>query len=465
MALGGSKAGGPTLFGLPAKHVSLVSLCFQNSALILVMHYSRIMPQEGDHRYFASTAVFLSEVLKGSLCLACCVAETSQTLAPSTPNSVIFEQIYNSVFSGDGWKLIVPAVLYTLQNTLQYVAVGNLDAVHFQVLSQFKILAAAVFSVIILRRTIGPKRWLALLILTLGVSVVCLPHEDAPSTSDIFHHSSDHFFPRTVNELGQSAAKRAARVAQHLTKRDIFGFDNDLEKRANPYPELHEEIPAASENNYTVGLVAALVAAASSGLAGVYFEKMLKESASVSIWTRNVQLSFYSLFPALFLGVFVKDGAEMREHGFFDGYNWVVWVAIILQAMGGVLSSLCINYADNIAKNFAASISIVVSFVFSVLFFHFVFGPTFVIGTGFVMFATYLYSRPDRKSRPPPISIAKYEKPMIDPAYTPRNSGHRLTLDPLDAIRGLQGLSTSRPASPMLHHHRIPSERTKDRGD
>jgi UDP-sugar transporter A1/2/3 len=229
----------------------------------------------------------------------------------------------------------------------------------------------------ILRRTIGPKRWLALLILTLGVSVVCLPHEDAPSTTNMFHHSSDHFFPRSVNELGQSAAKRAARVAQHLTKR-AFGepLNNDPVKRTTTFPELHEEIPSASENNYTVGLVAALVAAASSGLAGVYFEKMLKESATVSIWTRNVQLSFYSLFPALFLGVFVKDGAEMREHGFFDGYNWVVWVAIVLQAMGGVLSSLCINYADNIAKNFASSISIVVSFVFSVLFFHFVFGPT-----------------------------------------------------------------------------------------
>lgn len=233
----------------------------------------------------------------------------------------------------------------------------------------------------ILRRTIGPKRWLALLILTLGVSIVCLPHEDAPSTTNIFHHSSDHFFPRSANELGQSAAKRAARVAQHLTKRAVHGFDHVLGKRATTFPDLHEEdaaaaAAAAAASNYTVGLVAALVAAASSGLAGVYFEKMLKESASVSIWTRNVQLSFYSLFPALFLGVFVKDGAEVREHGFFDGYNWVVWVAIVLQAMGGVLSSLCINYADNIAKNFASSISIVVSFVFSVIFFHFVFGPT-----------------------------------------------------------------------------------------
>jgi UDP-sugar transporter A1/2/3 len=44
-----------------------------------------------------------------------------------------------SVFSGDGWKLAIPAALYTLQNSLQYIAVSNLDAVHFQVLYQLKV--------------------------------------------------------------------------------------------------------------------------------------------------------------------------------------------------------------------------------------------------------------------------------------------------------------------------------------
>jgi UDP-galactose transporter len=84
-----------------------------------------------------------------------------------------------------------------------------------------------------------------------------------------------------------------------------------------------------------------------------------------------VQLSFYSLFPALIFGVFLKDGEEIAKNGFFDGYNAVVWTAIVLQAGGGVLVAMCINYADNIAKNFATSISIVLSFLFSVWFFEF----------------------------------------------------------------------------------------------
>lgn len=114
-------------------------LTFQNSALILIMHYSRVMTPNGDHRYFASTAVFLTEVIKLAISLTFAIYEASRSLAPSTPATVLFEQIYNSVFSGDGWKLAIPAALYTYQNTLQYVAIGNLDPIHFQILYQLKV--------------------------------------------------------------------------------------------------------------------------------------------------------------------------------------------------------------------------------------------------------------------------------------------------------------------------------------
>jgi len=103
------------------------------------MHYSRIMTPPGDHRYFASTAVLLNEVIKLAISLTFSMHEVSRSLAPQTPVAVIFEQIYNQVFSGDSWKLAIPAVLYTYENTLQYVALSNLDAVHFQVLYQLKV--------------------------------------------------------------------------------------------------------------------------------------------------------------------------------------------------------------------------------------------------------------------------------------------------------------------------------------
>lgn len=124
--------------------------------------------------------------------------------------------------------------------------------------------------------------------------------------------------------------------------------------------------------DYSVGLTSVLVAASVSGLTGVYFEKLLKESPTqASVWIRNVQLSFYSLFAALLGGVIWQDGSGIREHGFFEGYNWVVWSAVILQAAGGLIGSVVIRDADNIVKSFATGISIVVSFLISVFVFNF----------------------------------------------------------------------------------------------
>jgi UDP-sugar transporter A1/2/3 len=124
--------------------------------------------------------------------------------------------------------------------------------------------------------------------------------------------------------------------------------------------------------NYSVGLVSVLVAATVSGLTGVYFEKLLKESPTqASVWIRNVQLSFYSIFAAGLGGVIWQDGEGISEHGFFEGYNWVVWSAVVLQAAGGMLASVVIRDTDNIVKNFATSISIVISFLISIMLFQF----------------------------------------------------------------------------------------------
>lgn len=182
-----------------------------------------------------------------------------------------------------------------------------------------------------------------------------------------------------MHELGHSAAN-VAEAAIHLTRRGLIGLGSELTRRSATYEGIQDDLQGhVPSMNYSVGVTAVLVSAAVSGLTGVYFEKVLKDSAStphVSVWIRNIQLSFYSLFPALIFGVIMNDGAEIAKHGFFDGYNAFVWATIVLQASGGVLASICINYADNIAKNFATSISIVVSFVFSVWFFELAITPS-----------------------------------------------------------------------------------------
>lgn len=224
-----------------------------------------------------------------------------------------------------------------------------------------QILATAIFTVTLLRRPIGMKRWLALILLTMGVAIASLPQSGTPLDDKLlFHDSSDHYYPRSAHELGQ-AANGAGEVNHHLSKRSATyeGIQDD---------EFVDTMVASL--NYSLGVTAVLVAATVSALTGVYFEKVLKDSPTpASIWTRNVQLSFYSLFPAFFVGVVYKDGADIARHGFFDGYNWIVWTAIVFHAVNGILTSLVINYADNIAKTFSTSFSILISIVFSLQFF------------------------------------------------------------------------------------------------
>lgn len=205
-----------------------------------------------------------------------------------------------------------------------------------------------------------------MLLLTIGVAVVQLPAAEPEFA--LQNDQSESHFPRSSHELGQ-LTNGAAEVARELTKRGVEG----LVKRSATYEGIQEDEGLVGPvMNYSLGLTAVLAAALISGLTGVYFEKVLKESTThVTVWTRNVQLSFYSLFPSLLVGVIFMDGSEVVKNGFFDGYNAVVWTGVVFQALGGILVAMCINYADNIAKNFATSISIILSFLISVFFFEF----------------------------------------------------------------------------------------------
>lgn len=362
MAVEGSRSFG----GLSMKHLSLFTLTFQNSMLILVMHYSRIMPLTDGMRYYTSTAVLLNEVIKLVISASVALYEIRANLPSGASNIALLQALISSVFENDSWKLAVPAALYTLQNSLQYVAVSNLDAATFQVTYQLKILTTAIFSVMLLGRVLSIKKWAALFMLMAGVAIVQIPQGTPEPKVDV-----DGTGPNDVS----------SRVVRALIRR-----------------------AGEADMNRSVGLIAVLISCALSGLAGVVFEKILKQSASagakpVSLWIRNCQLSFWSLFPALFLGVIWVDGEKIAKTGFFAGYNWVVWTAIGFQAAGGIIVALVIKYADNIAKNFATSISIIVSALASAYFFDFVITVTYMAGTAVVIGATYLYSLPDR---PPP---------------------------------------------------------------
>ena len=79
--------------------------------------------------YIATTAVMFAEIFKVLACLLIILAEKR--------NIRDWLQFLYSSIIGQPWdtlKLSIPALIYTVQNNLQYVAISNLDAATFQVL-------------------------------------------------------------------------------------------------------------------------------------------------------------------------------------------------------------------------------------------------------------------------------------------------------------------------------------------
>jgi UDP-sugar transporter A1/2/3 len=278
-------------------------------------------------KYLNTTAVFFSELLK----LICSFIFLSQERG--SVGSAISNVVQNLTKNlSETAKVTVPSLLYTVQNNLLFVSLSNLSGAVYQVTYQLKILTTAVLSVIILGKALGPTKWSALLTLTLGVTCIQYPRGNASGST-----------------------------------------------------------PPPNNGNPVIGLTAVLSACVTSGLAGVYLEKILKQS-DASIWLRNIQLGLFGALLA-FIGCFMQDGALIIQGGFLQGYSPLVWGVIFLQAVGGLVVAAVLKYADNILKCFGNALSIVISCVMSGVFLQ-EFTPDllFVVGTIFVLVATSMYS-------------------------------------------------------------------------
>lgn len=156
-------------------------------------------------------------------------------------DNLSIKAIYEDILGADsGWKaMIIPAGLYFVQNNLQYIAVTLLDGPTFQVTCQLKIITAALFSVSMLGKQLSMNKWSSLGLLAFGIALVQLS-----------------------NTNGTKATSGLDRV---------------------------------------FGLTAVIIASILSGLAGVWFEKVLK-GGQTSLFIRNIQLSLFSVGPGLVFG-------------------------------------------------------------------------------------------------------------------------------------------------------------------
>ena len=305
-----------------AQASSLLVLVAQTTALAICMRISR---RKGD-----TTRLYVSSA-------AVCVVELIKLLVSIILYRLVENGRYTDVFADlkslRNWRFSIPAGLYVVQNNLQYIAMGHLSPVVYQVFIQLKVVAAAIFSEKLLNKRHSGKQWTAIVGLTAGLGLVQLA--------------------LTTTGNGKLAT--------------------------------------------TVGLAAVLLSCGTSGVAGVYSEKLVKSSPS-KLWGLNIQMSFFGFL--LSLGVLVKDFRQLVRNGsVLYGFTPIVWITVMLHALGGLVTAFVVKSTSSVVKGFAQSFSVVVSCLIS----HFILkdfraSPLFLLGALIVCISAIVFTLPQEKT-------------------------------------------------------------------
>ncbi|XP_067687155.1 UDP-galactose translocator-like [Haliotis asinina] len=308
------------------KVAMLTLLSCANASVVVLTHYVRT--RKGA-MFSASTAVVVAEVFKVCACLLVTFLRNPSKWLSS---------VYAITLGGlQEWaRVAVPATLYAIQNNLVFFALSNLNSVVFQVTYQLKILTTALFSVLILRKTLSVTQWLSLMLLFAGVAITQIKRDHSQHTP-------------------------TAHIAE------------------------------------SIALAAVIGASVLSGFASIYFEKILK-GGTQTVWERNIQLGIPGAVCAT-MTLFLKDGHSLMDQGFFYGYDRWVWVLILLQSLGGLLVAVVVKVMDNILKTFAMALAILLSCAASFFLFHSGITIQTAVGAHLVIMAMFLYgygaARPD----------------------------------------------------------------------
>ena len=227
------------------KYFSLGLLIFMNTAQVIFMRYARTYSTE---KYNSTTAVIMGEVMKIAMSFILMIGEQGSVVRAT-------KTLQNQTKENKREVLLqcVPALLYTVQNIFQYVAISNLDPGLFQICTRLKILITALLSILLLGKQIRFLQWVSLFILVFGIVI--------------------------INN------KKTAVVSADM--------------------------------NFTVGFIAVLISSTSSCLAGVFMEKMFKDKKLtvwnrnfwLAFWSMLVGLisAWYEDHSILYPSVFFKN--------------------------------------------------------------------------------------------------------------------------------------------------------------
>ena len=303
----------------------LVLLAIQNCSKLLL---TRFVMSRSSPNFLLSAAVIGSELVKLTLSTLYILLVDRQSL--SSIVRFLQKDWWNSTL------LIVPATVYNIQQTLEYIALANIDASAFSVLVQSKLVMTALFAVVLLGKKLRKAQVISLIILTVGV-VLCN-----------MKFSDDDFF---------------------------------------------------EDGNRILGIVATLCIALASGFSSVYTEKVMKKKRApnvddYSLAYMQVQLAGVSLVT---MGAFaiLKDYEAILEDGLWQNFDIAAFTAVFNSGIGGLMVAAVLKYADSVLKGYATAVSVILSGVLSMFFFGTTLSTLYGLGIVNVISAVVLYNAND----------------------------------------------------------------------
>eukprot|EP00392_Amoebophrya_sp_AT5.2_P017545 g17920.t1 len=313
------------------------------SLQLLCTKASEAPSRDGSLAYNTAFVVCLIELVKLLL------AFFFSIVLDRAPGTTVF-----SLFQLGGLRYGLPAFFYALQNNMNILAIPLLHPHVFQLFNNLKIVSAALFSSLILGKQYQRQQWCGMLLLVLACCVskwqTCL--------------SALELVLEAVAEAGPPGSEAAAAPEAEAAR-----------------PRAADEDPLrAASKSFLLGLTLALLSVATSGLAGVVNEYVLKVGARErkflpvdrdeknGFWRKN-QFTYgwgvlFNLVAVLLTAVQEQVGDDpessigarvveyFRWSNLFRNFTPIVVALIAVNVGLGVSISLVFRYFDNVAKSF-----------------------------------------------------------------------------------------------------------------
>ena len=276
--------------------------------------------------------------------------------------------------------LAVPAAIYNLQKTLEYVALGNLNAAVFAVLVQTKLFTTAICAVLLMGKSLRKAQVISLALLTVGCVLAQL--DSSAKCDDVADASVENQGNKFIGVVATLMISFSSGFASVYTEKVIKASDK-------------QQNPEDSKIDAEVGTVVTLKEDQQKLLPVVGEirppQPAQKPKPHFGLAYTQIQLAVASLvIEGLWAGA--TDYSKIMEHGLWYGFGYNAWLAVSMTALGGIAVAAVLKFADAILKGYATAISVVLTGLASHVLFGTVLRVEYALGMINVMAAMVLYN-------------------------------------------------------------------------